>query len=115
MSVEEVLACIEERRAHPDYNEATPRLVDLSAARGDIPPDQIQALARRHSESPFRGRCAFVAPADLQYGLGRMFEANVQRGRRVGVFRTRESALAWLDEVVPEAFSPPPGPGPSGL
>lgn len=45
-------------------------------------------------------RLAIVAPDDLAYGLGRMYqnyrELNPQSRREVGVFRTMEEALAFL-------------------
>lgn len=45
-------------------------------------------------------RLAIVAPGDLAYALGRMFQTNVEldaRSRReVGVFRTTKEALAFL-------------------
>lgn len=47
---------------------------------------------------PF-GRCAVVAPEDVVYGLGRMFQAFVWpvfTGMRV--FRTQADAIGWLNE-----------------
>ena len=45
-------------------------------------------------------RFAIVAPRDFEFGLGRMYEAHREQDsrstKRVGVFRTREEALAWL-------------------
>ena len=45
-------------------------------------------------------RFAIVAPDNLAFGLGRMFQAyrELEKGSRknVGVFRTLEEALAWL-------------------
>ena len=59
-------------------------------------------------------RFAIVAPGDLAYGLGRMFQAHRSAEKRstkeVGVFRTMAEALAFLKiEEVP-VFPPlPPG------
>ena len=96
LTIEQVDECIQARHAHPDYDESTPRLVDLSEARGNLSPDEIHRLAGQHGSSTYRGRCAFVAPGDLQYGLSRMFVAIVGSARPVAVFRSRERALRWL-------------------
>jgi hypothetical protein len=43
--------------------------------------------------------CALVAPADLAFGIGRMFEmATESYFRAVMVFRKREEAEAWLEK-----------------
>jgi hypothetical protein len=45
-------------------------------------------------------RLAIVAPHDFEFGLGRMYGAHrdmdSRSTKRVGVFRTRPEALAWL-------------------
>jgi len=70
--------------------EATPsgRLRDLAALAADM-----QGIATQT-------RLAIVAPDDLAYGLGRMYqnyrELNPHSKREVGVFRTMEEALAFL-------------------
>jgi hypothetical protein len=54
-------------------------------------------------------RFAIVAPEDLGFGLGRMFQAyrELEKGSRkeVGVFRTLDEAFKWLD-----ILDPPPMP-----
>ena len=45
------------------------------------------------------GRCAVIAPEDLAYGLGRMFQGfawPMFTGMRI--FRNNADAIAWLDE-----------------
>lgn len=43
------------------------------------------------------GRCAVVAPADVQFGLSQMGSVHTERvGVTSRVFRSREDALAWL-------------------
>lgn len=105
LTFEAVLECVTERRADPHYLETTPRLVDLSDASGDLSSDEIRALACLHGESDYRGPCAFVAPRDFQFALGRMFVSLVGNRRPVAVFRSRESALEWLSSAsaTPEA------------
>jgi hypothetical protein len=45
-------------------------------------------------------RLAIIAPQDLHFGLGRMYESyrslNPKHSRSVAIFRTREEALRWL-------------------
>jgi hypothetical protein len=47
-----------------------------------------------------RSRFAIVAPTDIAFGLGRMFQAFREMDRsstkQVGVFRTMEEALSFL-------------------
>ena len=51
---------------------------------------------------------AIVAPEDLGYGLGRMFQAyremEKQSRKEVGVFRTLGEAFVWLGIAVPPAM-----------
>lgn len=46
-------------------------------------------------------KLAIVAPRDLFFGLGRMYESiregNPRTSRKVGVFHTRAEAESWLD------------------
>ena len=48
-----------------------------------------------------KGKLAIVAPRDLFFGLGRMYESfredNPRTCRKVGVFHTRTEAESWLD------------------
>jgi hypothetical protein len=82
------------------YNE----LMDLSHVERIEPPspqrirDLAELAARMDSELP--SRFAIVAPATLAFGLGKMFQAERDAQERstkdVGVFRTRNEALAFL-------------------
>jgi hypothetical protein len=86
-------------------------LGDLSrVTKIDMASDQIENLARAAAsmdEKTSNSRLAIVAPADLSFGLSRMFqthrELNPQSTRHIGVFRTIEEALAFLgiDHLVP--------------
>ena len=65
--------------------------------------DRVRQLANLSAEMDMpasSARFAIVAPQDLAYGLGRMFashrDANQQSTKQVGVFRTMEQALEWL-------------------
>jgi len=65
-------------------------------------PDRVRELAALAAsmDPPKPSRMAIVAPQDIAFGLGRMFEANREMDERstksVGVFRTLEEALAFL-------------------
>jgi hypothetical protein len=96
LTVEDVLECIETRHARADYDESTPRLVDISKAYGDLSADEVRKLADLHGSSAYRGKCAFVAPGDMQFGLSRLFEGTAGRARPVAVFRSKDDALDWL-------------------
>ncbi len=60
----------------------------------------LAELGARMSIGKPSSRLAIVAPGDLSFGLGRMFDScrqSVAPGlKQVGVFRTKAEALAWL-------------------
>jgi hypothetical protein len=83
------------------YNE----LVDMTRVERIALPhaDRVKDLASLASEMDdpsTHTRMAVVAPDNLAYGLGRMFQAYRELDRRstkeVGVYRTMEEALAFL-------------------
>jgi hypothetical protein len=80
-------------------------LIDLTATQEIVRPtqDQVRALASLSAgmdPSPSAGRLAIVAPQDLAFGLGRMYQAyrgmDPRSTKTVGVFRRREEAMAFL-------------------
>ncbi len=88
-------------------------LIDMSrVARIDLPSaDRVRDLARlsaRMDATASSSRLAVVAPEDLAFGPGRMFQAHRRLDRRsrkeVGVFRTLEEALAFLQVDHPPAM-----------
>lgn len=83
--------------------ERTPnRLVDISLIQRfgvGYPDFESMANARRALPPKNPIRSAVVAPHDLQFGIGRMFETLNQHPLvTTAVFRNRETALAWLKE-----------------
>ena len=60
----------------------------------------LAAVAAGSDASRSSSRLAIVAPGDLAFALGRMFQTNRELDprskREVGVFRTTEEALAFL-------------------
>jgi hypothetical protein len=61
---------------------------------------ELAALASKMSSSSTTSRFAIVAPTDLTFGLGRMFQAfrahEDSGARKVAVFRTPDEAMAFL-------------------
>jgi hypothetical protein len=79
-------------------------LIDMSATERIVspPPGRVHdlaALAVAMDTSRTPSRFAIVAPQDVAYGLGRMFEINrelMSASKQVGVFRTLAEGLAFL-------------------
>jgi hypothetical protein len=77
-------------------------LLDLSFMASMPSTEQVSEAAmalEEMRELVSLGRCAIVAPEDLTYGLGRMFQGfswPVFTGMRV--FRTHADAINWLNE-----------------
>ena len=61
---------------------------------------ELASIAARMDEASTPSRFAIVAPGDLAYGLGRMFqvyrEADARSSKEVGVFRSLDQALVFL-------------------
>jgi len=80
-------------------------LVDMSLVTEIVVPsgDRVRDLATLSAtmdDKSTKSKFAIVAPADVAFGLGRMFQAYRYLDRRstkeVGVFRTMRDALAFL-------------------
>jgi hypothetical protein len=84
-------------------------LIDVTEVRLFSPqlikslPQFAESSARMDASGAIGGNLVIVAADDFLFGLGRMYQAlrEVQPDtrRKVGVFRTREEALAWLASV----------------
>ena len=60
--------------------------------------DEVASIIEGMSDLVSFGRCAVVAPEDLAYGLGRMFQGFAWPSfSGVRVFRRESDATAWLD------------------
>ena len=72
--------------------------------------EDLARLAARMDSGSGESRVAIVAPSDIAYGLGRMYqrlrELQVRSTRQVGVFRTLPEALRFLGI---EGVPPRPG------
>lgn len=87
--------------ADPGYDARLDDLVDLRAVQGlDLGAAALRELMKLFSRVDALGyatRLAIVAPSDLGYGLGRMYEMmRAGAPEEIGVFRDVAEALAWL-------------------
>jgi hypothetical protein len=80
-------------------------LIDMTAVTQIMIPSMervrdLAELAARMGRGAPRSKMAIVAPDDLAFGLGRMFEIRRESAapgvKPVAVFRTMPEALAWL-------------------
>ncbi len=85
-------------QADPKFKPHFRQLCDLRLLDEiDTSASALRQLARLRVFAPGVRR-AFVAPADLHFGLARMLQVFCeQEGTEVGVFRTVPEAEAWLD------------------
>jgi hypothetical protein len=88
-------------------------VADIALPSGQRIKDLASVAARMDGPSA-RSKFAIVAPGDLAFGLGRMFQVyrEGQKGstKEVGVFRTMKEALAFLERTEPPSLPPlPPG------
>lgn len=83
-------------------------VIDMTAVeRIDLPSAdavrQLAALSASMDDPEALSKFAIVAPQDIAFGLGRMYEAhramNPRSAKEVGVFRTMAEALAWLGRM----------------
>ena len=90
-----------------DYDE----LFDVSHVDSllDIRIDNLKAvadLAASMDKPEYPSKFAIVAPQDLYFGLGRMYESLRESAphssRRIAAFRSRAEAERWLDAPVDE-------------
>ena len=102
LSDEDLFAYQQQAGAFADYDE----LFDGTAVEKlhDVNPLSLKKLAEVAAATDIpgqRAKLAIVAPRDLYFGLGRMYESlregSPRTTREVGVFHSREEAESWLD------------------
>jgi hypothetical protein len=80
-------------------------LFDMTSAEGLVPPSkesvrETSTLAASMDCAGIASKFAIVAPTDLAFGIGRMYqsyrECDGRSTKKVAVFRSLESALQWL-------------------
>ena len=93
-------------RKHADFNPDFDELIDASGVTSfDVPSDDVRELASRDSPFHAHAKRVLVAPQDLVFGLGRMFQTfgSEQRPHFV-VVRTLDEAYRRLGrERLPKA------------
>lgn len=107
VSAEDLLRYQQDAWSHAEvagYDE----LVDMTGAEGFVEPTgdnlrHIADLAARMDPQGTKARLAIVAPQDLAFGLGRMYEAyrglHARSTKQVAVFRSRDEAARWLERA----------------
>ncbi len=97
---EEVLDFAKRMANDPEFRSGVHELIDLRAA--DLRAVTSRTLRRvaeifaAFDTAATRGRIAFVAPADVAFGLSRMYQAYRTDAVEVRVFREMDEARAWL-------------------
>lgn len=109
LTIHVVIGSVSEKEMHrvlEDFYDGQPTalvLWDMSQAElAHVTAEMLQKFVRKAAKLGVRrrgGRTAVVAPADLQYGLGRMSEtfAEIESTPfNYCVFRSRQDAMHWL-------------------
>ena len=106
MTTKDLVQHIAAIRKHPDFNPDFDELIDASGVRSfDVPSEDVRELASQKSPFHPQAKRALVAPQDLVFGLGRMFQTfgSDQRPHFI-VVRTLEEAHRRLGlERLPKA------------
>lgn len=89
-----------------DWKPEYPELVDFTRANmGKITSHGLRELSKICKQALagkkiIQSPTAVIAPADLQYGLARMYSGVTENSpEQVQVFRDETSAIAWLNQV----------------
>jgi hypothetical protein len=86
----------------PDFDPSYDKLIDLREADSrDRDPDILEIMAHfageKYSEIQAKPKVAIIAPKDLTYGFGRMYDGlSAETGEELQVFRTATEACKWL-------------------
>lgn len=95
---EEIVSSYERLHADPAFRTELDQLADLRAADlSEVTSEGLRALARRAERHAGPNKSAVLAPGDLTFGMGRMYEVLTESARQtVRVFRDAGEALRWL-------------------
>lgn len=101
VSPREILDFYDELRASPDFRPGIRQIAEFRVLESNWSPADMKEVVVREPFGPGAHR-AFVGPADLIYGLSRMYSSLAEtmgEGGTIRVFRTVEEARAWLETV----------------
>ncbi len=98
--VEEVLHLRQNLRMNPDYSLSYDSILDVTHLKYQYTSEEIRRMSETNFEtglSPIKN--AIIAPADVSYGMSRMFEmlTDGESPIETCVFRDATLALNWLD------------------
>lgn len=82
----------------PDFDPSFSQIMDFTqVTRIELSGDDIRRLAQRTIFSP-HSRRAFIAPDEVAFGIGRMFETlrSLEGEKGIRIFRSLEEALDWV-------------------
>lgn len=82
----------------PDFDPSFSQIVDFTqVTRIELSGDDIRRLAQRTIFSQ-HSRRAFIAPDEVAFGIGRMFETlrSLEGEKGIRIFRSLEEALDWV-------------------
>jgi len=104
----ELLALAERVLRNPGYPSPRRELIDLRRVEGtSVSAETLSRIAAAfgaEDETPAQSRVAMVAPANLVYGLSRMYQSyRADSPLPLRVFRDYDEALAWLEGDDPAA------------
>ena len=100
LSKEAILSVLNWARSDEKYKKSTGRIWDFREADlSSVDAMTIIEMAQYPNEFPTETndvKVALVASADLEYGLGRMFEMATESSAAIQVFRSIAKAEDWL-------------------
>ena len=82
----------------PDFDPSFSQIVDFTQVRRiELSADEIRSLAQRTIFSA-TSRRAFIAPDEVAFGIGRMFQIlrGLEGEKGIRIFRSLEEALDWV-------------------
>ena len=99
----EIIAANNRLYGHEAFSKLRYQLIDRTHCTDfHVSNEDIEAIAAQEIEAAATNPSmivAFVSTTDLQYGITRMYQAHVgDRGFLNGLFRNRDTALAWLQD-----------------
>ena len=100
VTLDEILANIDEVMNHPDYQPGMRSLTDVRPLLRHVSPQDVRQLAHfliGRGERIRGGRAAVVVTQEVGFGMARMLELLTQNAPlSVGVFKDPNEAYEWL-------------------